>query len=370
MAESVYLIYVARFLMGISTILGYVVMPMYLGEIASDKVRGLISATMSVMCKAGMLYAFAIAPYVAVKTFAWIALIPALLFVSIFLTLPESPYYYMSKGKTDQAFQSLLRLRNNKDIIEEYRKIDETIKTQQKNITYKELIQTKGNRKALIIIVGLSTLQQLCGSIAITAYSQTIFQKISGGSGASEMSIVFASVQLIVAFISSMIVDRVGRRPLLLISTIGVAICNSVIGIYFNLERNEYNVNDFSWIPITFVMLFIVSYGFGLATVTIVLLSELFPRNCKAIAGSCFMLSSASWQFVIIKLFQIVADGLGSDYIFFAFAFFSYIFIPFIWFLITETKGESFQNIQNELNKVTNKKEIESIEKDNETHNI
>lgn len=356
-AETVAVIYVSRVLSGLAYGIAYSVLPMYLGEIASDHIRGSISTLLTVMAKLGILYAYSIGPYVSVRLMAWLAIIPAALFVGTFIWLPESPYYLIGKNEQENARKSLSRLRQCNDVDEELERMSIAVKKSQENKgTFQELFFNKGNRMSLIIILGLSIAQQLCGSQAVIAYSQTIFKRVGSTLGASESTIILGVVQLVSAAVSFSIVDIVGRRPLLLLSVIGAAICNTIVGLYFFLERMEINVTGIAWLPMLAIMVFIVAYTIGMATVTFAILGEIFPKNLKSVAGPAFTITGGVFSFIVAKLFQIVSDDLGSDYTFWGFALFTYMFIPFVWFLIPETKGKSLDVILEEINVRNNRK--------------
>lgn len=358
-AENVALIYVSRVLSGLAYGMAYSVLPMYLGEIASDRIRGSISTLLTVMAKSGILYAYAIGPYVSVRLMAWLAIIPPLIFVGTFLWLPESPYYLLGKNQREGAHKSLSRLRQCNDVDEELERMAVAVKKSEENKgTFQELFFNKGNRMSLIIIMGLSAAQQLCGSQAIIAYSQTIFESVGSTLGASESTIILGVVQLVSSAVSSSIVDIVGRRPLLLVSVIGAAICNTVVGLYFFLERMEIDVSGLAWLPMLALMVFIVTYTIGMATVTFAILAEIFPKNLKAVAGPAFTITGGVFSFIVAKLFQVVSDDLGSDYTFWGFAIFTYLFIPFVWFLIPETKGKPLDVILDEINMRSRKKKV------------
>lgn len=351
MAQSVPTLYVSRFFSGLSYGLAYSVTPMYLGEIASDSIRGAVSTLTTIMAKLGILYAFSIGPYVSVRTMAWLSLIPPILFLVTFIWLPETPYFYLGKNKPGEALKSLVTLRRSTQVTEELARMDEAVKKSQQNKgTFRDLFFKKGNQTGLIIILGLGTIQQICGSQAIIAYSQTIFEKLETGLGSSETTIISGVVQLVAAAMASTIVDVFGRRPLLISSIVGVALCNTIVGIFFNLERHDVDVSTIAWVPVMVLMIYMMFYVIGLATVTFVLLGEIFPKNLKAIAASVFMVNSSCWAFIVTKLFQVVSDGLGSDYTFFGFAFFSYLAIPFMWYFVPETKGKPLDQILIEMN--------------------
>lgn len=356
-AESLAVIYVSRVLSGLAYGLSYSVLPMYLGEIASDPIRGSISTLLTVMAKFGILYAYAIAPYTSVRLMAWLAIIPPAVFVGTFIFLPESPYYLLGKNEQENAKKSLSRLRQRNDVDEELEKMSVAVKKSQENKgTFHELFFNKGNRMSLIIILGLAVAQQLCGSQAVIAYSETIFDKVGSTLGGSESTIILGVVQLVSSAVSASIVDIVGRRPLLLLSVIGAAICNTIVGLYFFLERMDIDVTGIAWLPMLAIMVFIVAYTIGMATVTFAILAEIFPKNLKSVAGPAFTITGGAFSFIVAKLFQIVSDDLGSDYTFWGFALFTYLFIPFVWFLIPETKGKPLDVILEEINMRSNRK--------------
>lgn len=360
--QSVELIYVSRVLSGLSYGVGYSITPIYLGEIASDKVRGSVSTLMSVMVKCGILFAYSIGPYVSFRWMASIALIVPSLFVLTFSWLPESPYYYLGKENREAAFKSLASLRQTENIQNELDKMHVAVQKSKENKgTFRDLFFVRGNRKSLIIILGLGTVQQLSGSQAVIAYSQTIFEKVGAGMGASEATILLGIVQVITAFVSALTIDVFGRRPLLLASVAGAAVCNSIIGVYFYFERSGTDVSAIAWIPMVALMTFITSYGIGMGTATFTVLGEIFPKNIKAVAAASYMINTSIFQLIVTKLFQVVSDGWGIDYTFIGFAIFSYAFIPFVWFLVPETKGKPLDEILVLLNSHKSNKKTSQI---------
>ncbi|GAB0095590.1 facilitated trehalose transporter Tret1 [Sergentomyia squamirostris] len=351
-ANSPQILYVSRFFCGITYGMAYSTMPMYLGEISSDKIRGSIGTLLTVMAKFGILYVYAIGPYVSMSLLAWLLMILPALFILTFIWLPESPYFHLLKNHPEKAEKSLQWLRNTDDVKEELHRMDEFVKKVEANKgTVKELF-SKGNRRSLIICWGMAACQQMCGSQAVIAYSQQIFEEVSSGLNGSESAIIMAVVQLITAALSSSIVDRLGRRPLLLISTCGATICNAIVGLYFFLLYMEVNMDAHAWLPITTLMIYIVSYTIGLATVPFALLGELFPTNIKAIATASYTLFAGLIGFGILKLYQVVSDNLGLHVTFWGFAVFSLGFFIFTYLLIPETKGRPLDVILEDMKSI------------------
>lgn len=350
-ADSVELLYVARILCGLTYGLCYTVVPMYLGEIASDRIRGSVTIMLTVMMKGGVLLAYTIGRFADFRTIAWLNLIPAACFICAVYWLPETPYFLLDQEKDAEARRSLERLRGHSDVDAELSMMQEALRhSKQTSGSIRELYVVRGNRRALLIVICLTCIQILCGSQSIVAYAETIFIKVGTGLDANGVSIILGVVQLISAAFSASVVDRIGRRPLLLISVIGTAVCNFVVGLYFFLIRQEVDMSGLEWLPTVAIMAFVVCYVMGMATVIFALMGEIFPSNLKAIAGAVYTITSSALSFGVHKLFQVVSDGWGSDVTFWGFAAFGVVFLPFIWFMVPETKGKSLDRILEEMN--------------------
>lgn len=351
-AEVVSLLYVARIFCGLTFGLCYTVLPIYLGEIASDKIRGALTIMMTIMMTTGVLLAYCIGPFVSFRLLPSLNLIVPVCFLATVYWLPETPYFLLGQNRTIEARQCLVRLRGHDDVNAELDMMSTAVtKAKATNTgTLRELLYTRGSRRAVIIVFGLSCIQILCGSQAIIAYSETIFHRVGSEMEPSTITIIFGTVQVVAAGFSASVVDLIGRRPLLLASVCGTMLCNFVVGLYFFLERQGVDISSLSWLPIVALMLFIVFYIFGMATVIYALIGEIFPSNLKAVAGALYTITSSAISFAILKLFQVVSDGVGSDATFWGFAVFGLLFMPFIWFLVPETKGRPLDDILLELN--------------------
>lgn len=349
-ANSIEVLYLARVISGITHGSTYTLVPMYLGEIASDKIRGSILTIFTIMNKIGYVYAFSIGPYFSIRLTILCGLLPPLLFLILVAWLPETPYYLVGKNRNIDAELSLRKLRHHNDVKNELVIIQNAIdKSNQNKGTLRELV-LPGIRKSVIIIFGLATIQYFSGSTAILIYAQLIFRKIESNVGPNELSIILVVVQLLTAIISSYLVDTFGRRFLLIFSICGSAISNTLIGLYFFLERLDEDVSNLGWLPITALMSLMFCYIVGLGTAPYALLGEIFPKHLKAFAGTTYTFYCTIISAVVKKLFQVISDSTGNDVVFFCFAGCCYLFIPFIWYLIPETKRQPLSEILINLN--------------------
>ncbi|XP_026758664.1 facilitated trehalose transporter Tret1-like [Galleria mellonella] len=351
LASNVATIYASRLISGLGYGIAYTTAPMYLGEIASDEVRGAMATLITVMSKFGILSQYCIGPYVSMMGLASFNIAIPILFVVTFSAMPESPYYFIKAGRTRQAELSLKKLRGKDYIREELESMTALVNDNMKEKSrWKDLLIVGGNKKGLLILLGIYFTQQFCGSTAIISYAQQIFGAAEGGLGAKESCILFGSVQLLTSAISSQLVDRLGRKPLLLVSSCGVGLANVIIGAYFFMkhENSEYVVS-LRFIPIIVIPIFIFSYTIGLATVPFAITSEIFPTNIKSKATCVIQIFVALMTFAVTKLYQVVADYLGNYVAFWGFGLLSVAGVIFILIYLPETKGQSFAAIQEKL---------------------
>lgn len=344
-ATNVSALFFGRLFFGFSYGLTFTALPVYLGEIASDRIRGFLSALPSAVTKSGFMFVFSLAPFISIKLMAFIAIVPVCLFVLTFMWLPESPYYFLGRNNRSEAKNSLQRLRRSTDVEVELDMMEVIVRKSEDNQgTWSEILSVD-NRKGLLAALGIAAIIPMSGSSAITDYSQMIFEKINSNMDAVEASIILAAVQLIAAVLGNCVVDVIGRKPLLLFSSMSMGICTSVVTIYFYMDRNGYDVSDLGWIPITVLMVFQIGFNVGLATVAFTLMAELFPKNLKSIVNAMYMVAGSMMDVLVSKLFQTVSDSFGSDLPFAVFSVSSFLFVVFIVFVIPETKGKRFDVI-------------------------
>ncbi|XP_040155799.1 facilitated trehalose transporter Tret1 [Anopheles arabiensis] len=352
-AESVGMLYTARLLHGIGYGLAYSLTPIYLGEISSNAVRGSTGVLVTVMAKLAFLFEYSVGPYVGFRALAWISLALPVGFVVLFFWMPETPYYLLARGNKKAAADSLRWLRRSSTIDEELGRMEKLVlESKQRGNPLKQLLLTSTNKKSLVIILLLSFGMQLTGINAILGYSQTIFSRLALPLTAAELSIVLALVQLGSVMLPTFLVDRAGRRPLLLASTGGSFIGLAMCAVYFTLDETTTDVLSpepgaaHGWIPFAGVLLFIISFAIGLATVPFAILGEVFPKHIKAAANSVFGVITSAVVFSVVKLFQVISDGAGTYVSFWIFTGCTATTGVLIYLIIPETKGQSFERIQ------------------------
>ncbi|XP_015597134.1 facilitated trehalose transporter Tret1 [Cephus cinctus] len=355
-ATSIYQIYVARASFGLSVGLAFTVLPMYVGEIAEKSIRGTLSSLIQFFVAVGLLYAYSIGPYISYTLF-WILciLIPILFFVS-FVTMPESPYYLLIKGRNEEASQSLARLRGQstagvqKEIDELQVIIEEAYRNQG---SYVDLFRVVANRKALIMTCALMFFQQFTGINVVNFYAESIFRSTGTDLSGSISTIIISSVQLLSSIVTPLLADRLGRKILLISSGVGSALTLSALGLFFYMKNvMNMDVSDLSWLPVVSIVIYMAVYTIGWGPLPWTVMGEMFASDVKSKASgisSCFCWSLG---FLITKFFTNIETAFGTHSAFWMFGVCSLFSAVFVLTILPETKGKSLQEIQDELSGV------------------
>uniref|UniRef100_A0A2M4A0I2 Facilitated trehalose transporter Tret1 n=1 Tax=Anopheles triannulatus TaxID=58253 RepID=A0A2M4A0I2_9DIPT len=345
---------IARFLQGLGVGFVMTVQTMYIGEIASNEYRGALGSLMQLCIVTGILYVYSIGPFVSYHALQWACLVLPILFAVTFFFMPETPAYYISKGQKERAVDSLCFLRGKTvdGIQEELNEITTTVEESLKNKgTVMDLFRNKGNVKALIICAGLISFQQLSGINVILFYSQSIFESTGSSLAPAISTILVGAVQVLASGATPLIVDRLGRKPILLTSAGGMCLSLGTMGLYFFLKHiDSPAVPNVGWLPIMSLIFFVTVYCIGFGPLPWAVLGEMFPANVKSIASS--IVASTCWVlgFLILQFFADLDKAVGSHWSFWIFGILCGVAFVFTFTTVMETKGLSLQEIQDRLN--------------------
>lgn len=361
-AQNVAMLLVGRVLLGVSAGAFCVAAPTYTGEIAVKEIRGTLGSYFQLMITVGILFVYAVGSGVNVFTLSLICGAIPLIFGVIFVFMPETPLYLVSKNRTEDAIKSLKWLRGsnydyNSELSELQREHEER---ESSKITFVQAFQRRTTIKGLTIILGLMFFQQMSGINAVIFYTGYIFDAADTGIPSTIATIIVGVMQVIATFVASMVVDRLGRRILLLISDSIMALCTILLGIYFYLSRNSDSMQSLGWLPIVSLSVFIVVFSLGFGPIPWLMVGELFAPDVKGFAAS--LAGAFNWilAFIITKTFTNIREAIGIGETFWLFSAFSIVGTVFVFFVVPETKGKSLSDIQKML---AGEKEI-----NNETH--
>lgn len=178
-------------------------------------------------------------------------------------------------------------------------------------------------------------------------------------------------LQVLATYSSTLLVDKAGRRVLLLISSSVMATCLTVLGLCFHLQEHGHDVSSISWLPLASVAVFIIVFSMGFGPIPWIMLGELFPSNVKGIASAVTAASSWILAFAVTKTFQNLLDLLGSPITFWLFAVMCIAGTIFTALLVPETKGKDLDEIQLELSRQKkSERELEDVVDESNTKPI
>lgn len=352
-ANDIYLFYFARLIGGIAVGGGYCLLPMYISEVSKETDRGKLSQSLNIFWALGNFIPYAIGPFISIKCFNLIlALIPLMFFIMFAAYGTETPFYYLKVNKVDAAEKSLMHLRSQtkEEVQDELHEIKKFFKLNE-NGTLMDIIKNKTARRSFLICVCLICTQELSGFCAITFHLQLIFEAANTNFGADFSALIVGATILISSFMAPALVDRAGRRFLTITSCIGMCLAHVMIGSFFYVQDlTTLSTTSITWIPLFSLILYIVSFNFGICSVPWTLLSELFPNNLRQLAS--FSVSSLCWvmSFVMTSSFNGMNDVLGRAGTFWFFASACLMATTFCIIFVPETKGKTFVEIQEMLN--------------------
>ncbi|XP_031787825.1 facilitated trehalose transporter Tret1-2 homolog isoform X1 [Nasonia vitripennis] len=351
-ANSLGMFYIGRFITGVSGGAFCVTAPMYTAEIAENSIRGTLGSYFQLMLTVGILVSYVLGPMVSMFQLSLISTVIPVIFFCVFFFMPETPIYYLKKGNLDAARASMVRLRGPHYNVEPEIQAQQEILDEAKrnSVSFFEAIQGKAAIKGLIIGFGLMFFQQLSGVNAIIFYASTIFGKADKSIPPTTATIIVGVIQVVAVFLSTLVVDRLGRRILLLVSIVAMFITTLILGVYFYLQIVvNADVSNIGWLPLLCICTFIFLFSMGFGPIPWMMMGEIFSSTVKGIAGSSACLFNWLMAFVVTRYYVPLENSAGAYTCFWIFSVVCAVGTLFIFFVVPETKGKTLEEIQYEL---------------------
>jgi SP family galactose:H+ symporter-like MFS transporter len=336
----------ARIIAGAAIGVASFVAPLYISEIAPVKIRGKLVSINQVALTGGIVISYLI-DYAFAPSQAWrwmfaMAVIPAAAFGTGLMFIPDSPRWLAGRGHTDRARAVLKRIRAPGDVEAELAEIEKS--TAQQKGDWSELL-TPLLRPAMTVGIGLAVAQQITGINTVIYYAPTIFKfaGLSSSSVAILASVGVGVVNLVFTLVAMQLIDRVGRRPRLVVSQAGMALGLFVLGFAFWLPQLS---GSLGWLAITSLMLYVGSFAVGLGPVFWLVLSEIYPLQIRGRAMSLGTVANWSANLVVALSFLTLTQVLGKAATFWLYGVVSIGALIFAFLLVPETKGRTLEEIE------------------------
>lgn len=351
-ASNTGMIYAGRLLTGLAGGAFCVAAPIYTSEIAQKEIRGTLGSFFQLLLTCGILLSYVAGAYMSPRDLSILCAVIPIIFAIVFFFQPETPMYLMKNQKPAAALDSLQRLRGpsyNCDdeikVIKDALDQDASIK-----ISFFEAMGTPASKKALFICFGLMFFQQMSGVNAVIFYTKDIFEAAGSTLASSTATIIVGVVQVIATFISSVFVDRFGRKILLLGSVLFMMLSGLILGVFFSLkDRNVLDadgIDKISFLPILCLIIFMSAFSLGFGPIPWLISAELMPEEIKSTA--CSAAATFNWllAFIVTRFYGNLTKAIGGDSTFYIFAGISLLGTLFVFFIVPETKGKSSTEVQ------------------------
>ncbi|MFC7525069.1 sugar porter family MFS transporter [Parapedobacter sp. GCM10030251] len=333
-----------RFAAGIGVGMASLLSPMYIAEISPAQVRGRNVAINQLTVVIGILVTNLVNYLLAdggSESWRWmfgLGAVPSVLFFLGVLWLPESPRWLAKAGKTEQATKVLRKLGSPdyaKSTLSGIHKSLQGIAKQSFRAVFEKSV-----RPAVIVGITLALFQQLCGINVVFNYASTIFESVGADLDRQLLeTVAIGVVNLLFTLVAMWQVDKLGRRPLMLVGSLGLSVAYVVLALLLQGQAATLLIS-------TFVLLAIAIYATTLAPVVWVLIAEIFPNKIRGTASSVAIVALWVGYFILVFTFPILASKLGTFGPFYFYALICFLGFWFVRHRIKETKGKTLEELE------------------------
>jgi sugar porter (SP) family MFS transporter len=352
LASAAWPLIAARFVLGLGVGIASAVVPLYLTELAPKETRGALTSLMQLLVTIGIFVAY-VTDYALSDSGAWrwmlgLGAVPAVLLGLGIYFQPESPRWLVKRGHVDQARSVLARLRGGDEKVidvelEEIREADRA-DAEQHAMGLRDVVGPV-LRPALLLGLGLVFFQNFMGINTIIYYAPTLLTKLGFGTGGAILANVgIGAVNVLMTLPALKLLDKVGRRSLLHVGSVGMFLPMLVLGAV-----NSAGVTDTSvLLPLTLVsiLVYIASFAVSWGPVQWVMLPELFPLRMRGAAVGLCLVFNWLFNMAVSLVFPVLLESLGSGPIFLFFAVMAVLGFWFVHSGLLETKGRSLEEIE------------------------
>lgn len=343
-APSLEFFVACRILVGLCVGITSMVTPVYITEISPSDKRGVLVtfSKLALSCAIPIAYGVDLAfAHLGWRPMFAVECLPGILLAFGMFFLPDTPRWLASQGRWKQVDHVLERIAGPKKE-EELRAIRKALEAG-KHASFRELFVT-GLRMALLLGIGLALFQQLIGVGAISYYAPTIFHfaGFKSPSGDIIATIVMSIDSIVATIVALYLLDRLGRRPLLLLSLTGIIFTLGMIGLIFFFDPSHIA----GYLVLICLMIYIFAYGIGIGPIFGLMCAEIFPTRLRGTGVSISFCINWAATLLVSITFLSLTRHLGNTLTLWLYALLAIAALGFCWLLVPETKGRSLEQIE------------------------
>lgn len=349
-AQNIWMLYIGRVLTGFASGVTSLVVPLYISEISHQKVRGTLGSCVQLMVVLGIMGAYLAGLFLDWRWLAICCSLPPTLLMLSMIFMPETPRFLLSQGKRHEAQETLRFLRGPEAPVEwECAGIEAAFDQQSSSFQLSDL-KDPGVYKPLVVGVMLMFFQQMTGINAIMFYAENIFEQ-ANFQDSDLASVIVGLIQVVFTGVAALIMDKAGRKALLIISGVAMALSTTAFGAYFYLvnmqkQSGEQPHTDLSWLALLSMVVFITGFAIGWGPIPWLVMSEIFPVKVRGFASAVCVLTNWGMAFIVTKTFQDMMTALTSAGTFWLFSCMCIINVIFTMAFVPETKGKTLEQIE------------------------
>lgn len=335
----------ARILGGLAVGVASILSPMYIAELAPAKYRGTLVSLNQLAIVIGILVAF-FSNYLLVDSgennWRWMLLVMAapaiLLFFSLFM-VPESPRWLVARHQNDEAFKILLKTSGEEFAYSELKEIQQTLKNQEES-TFQDLLAPK-IRPLLFIGIILAVFQQITGINTIMYYAPKIFANVGQSNDSALLqTILIGGTNLVFTLVAMVLIDRFGRKLLIVIGSTGMMLMLAGLSILFFTKQTS------GIMVLVFILGYIAFFAASLGPALWVVAAELFPNRLRSKGMSIAIVSLWIACAIVTITFPIMLEKLSGGITFLIFAVICLANLLYVWRYVPETKGKTLEELE------------------------
>ena len=346
---------VFRILAGVGVGIASMASPMYIAEITPARIRGRMVSVNQFAIVTGMLIIYFVNYFISLQgdevwnvstSWRWMfasGALPSALFLALLTLVPESPRWLVERGKREKAESILIKVGGSAFAGAELVSIEEALSQEPASLS--QLFEP-GLRRVLMIGIALAILQQVTGINVFLYYGPEIFKQLGSGVDVALLqTVVVGAVNLSFTVFAIWTVDRIGRRPLMIVGAAGMGLSLVAIGLAAQYQAISL------WV-LLFMLSYIACFALSVGPVTWVLLSEIFPTKIRGRAMSIATFCLWSANFVVSQTFPMMDENawllsrFNHGFPFYVYAGFCIVLVLTIWKAVPETKGRSLEEIE------------------------
>lgn len=361
---NVMMIYTGRVMGGLCVGLLTLSLPVYLGETIQPEIRGILGLLPTTFGNAGILVCYLVGTYANWWVLAYVGALVPLIFSTMMCFVPETPRWYISKDRVEDARSSLQWLRGSTSDVEyELEAIQVNFEMASQESSSLKDIFNRSHIRPFLLSLGLMLIQQLSGINAVIFYTVSIFEMSGSTINGHLSTIIVGIVNLLATFIANALIDKLGRKILLYVSSGLMVVSLVALGVFFYLKSTvegvvsddeafmqwKTTVENLSWLPLVSFMIYVIAFSLGWGPIPWLFMGEALPAKIRGPAASIVTALNWSCTFVITKSFPGLVEALGPSKVFFMFTGIMVIGSIYAIFFIPETKGKTLEEIEEEL---------------------